>query len=60
MKQTTIRLSIELKKKLRSFAIHPRETDEQLLERAVVILNKYKGELNRGPGSVSQSRDASK
>jgi hypothetical protein len=38
---TTIRLKKETKKKLREFAIHPRETDEDIILR---LIKKCKGE----------------
>ena len=42
MNITTIRLSKELKKRLRKLEVHPRETDEQIIERLVKSVEKEK------------------
>jgi len=39
---TSIRLSKELKKRLRKLEVHPRETDEQIIERLVKSVEKEK------------------
>ena len=40
MNITTIRLSKDLKKRLRELEIHPRETDEQIIERLIKFAKK--------------------
>jgi hypothetical protein len=54
---TTIRVHKELKKEMRKLAIHPRETDEQILNRLLKDNYKIKANERRLNKNVRKKKD---